>query len=217
MATQKINYLTWFTALLLIMACVPTFATSAPAPIIDPNSIGTIIAQTAVAAATQTDAALPTLTPTTTFTPTPRNTDTLEPSATATVHFLFFTPSPAINPAQPNGSGKSSKPYDCEILDSAPANGTVFASRTDFEATWKIKNIGTREWEAHTINYVYVSGDKIHKVASYDLGPAIVRGDVKDLIVSMLAPKNPGTYTTYWALHTGSEYFCGTSLTITVN
>ena len=90
MASLRTKYLLWFTALALVMACAPTFAAQ-PIPSADPNSIGTIIAQTANAAATQTVAALPTLTSTITFTPTPRNTDTPEPTATATVLFLFFT------------------------------------------------------------------------------------------------------------------------------
>ena len=66
------------------------------------------------------------------------------------------------------------------------------------------------------MDYVYVSGDKIHKVAGYDLGKTLDRGDVRELIVSMLAPKTPGTYTTNWALQVGSEYFCTMSLTIEV-
>lgn len=216
MATPKTKYLIWFTALVLIMACVPTFA--APAvPTIDPNVIGTYIAQTANAAASQTAVAMPTLTPTV-ITSTPRNTDTPEPTATSTVIFLFYTPSPVILVTQP-GSGTStasSKPYACEVLSVTPANGTSFAGRTDFDAKWKVKNIGKKDWENNSVDYVYLTGDKFHKVGGYDLGKTVKIGETTELIVDMIAPKNAGTYTTNWTLQVGSEKFCTLSLTIVV-
>jgi hypothetical protein len=217
MATPKTKYLIWFTALVLIMACVPTFA--APAvPTTDPNAINTYIAQTANAAISQTAVAMPTLTPTATFTSTPRNTDTPEPTATSTVIFLFYSPSPVIL-TLPSGVGTgsaSSKSFACEVISVTPANGTVFGSRTDFDAKWKVKNIGTKDWENNSVDYNYLTGDKFHKVAGYDLGKTVEVGATRELIVDMLAPKNPGTYTTNWTLQVGSETFCTMSLTIVV-
>lgn len=216
MATPKTKYLIWFAALALIMACVPTF-TAPVAPTTDPNVIGTIIVQTANAASTQTAVAMPTSTPTSTFTPTPRNTDTPEPTATSTVIFLFYTPSPAIVVTQPSGTGSaSSKPYACEVISVTPANGTVLGSRTDFDAKWKVKNIGIKDWENASVDYNYLTGDKFHKVAGYDLGKTVKAGETRELIADMLAPKNAGTYTTNWTLQVGSETFCTMSLTIVV-
>ena len=214
MAIPKTKHLIWFTALVLIMACAPTFAAPA-APTIDPYAISTYIAQTANAASTQTAAAMPSLTPTTTFTSTPRNTDTPEPTATATVIFLFYTPSPVILPTQPGGNA-SSKNYACEVISITPANGTVLGSRTDFDAKWKVKNIGKKDWENNSTDYIYLTGDKFHKVAGYDLGKTIKAGETRELIVDMLAPKNAGTYTTNWTLRVGSDTFCTLSLTIVV-
>jgi hypothetical protein len=214
MTTAKTKYLVWFTALALIMACVPTFATPA-VPTIDPNAISTYIAQTANVAATQTAAAMPTLTPTATFTSTPRNTDTPEPTATSTVIFLFYTPSPVIlNPT--SGTTPGSKSYACTVLSVTPANGTSFASRTDFDAKWKVRNIGKRDWENNSVDYNYLTGDKFHKVAAYDLGQTVKFGETIELIVDMTAPKNAGSYTTNWTLQAGSEAFCTLSLTIVV-
>jgi len=219
MATPKTKYLMWFIALVLVMACVP--AVAAPAvPTTDPNTIGTFIVQTANAASTRTALAMPTSTPTATFTPTPRNTDTPEPTATATVLFLFYTPSPVILTQSSNNSGSgtttSSKDYACEILSVTPANGTIFGTRVDFDAKWKVKNIGQKNWEKDSVDYLYSTGDKFHKVAGYDLSKTINRGDPVDLIADMESPKNPGTYTTNWALHIGTESFCTLSLTIVV-
>lgn len=214
MATPKTKYLLWFTALVLIMACAPTIA-APTAPTIDPNAIGTYIVQTANAAVSQTAAAMPTLTPTATFTSTPRNTDTPEPTATSTVIFLFYTPSPVILPTQP-GSNTSSKAFACNVLSVTPANGTSFGSRTDFDAKWKVKNIGKKDWENNSVDYIYLTGDKFHKVAGYDLGKTVKIGETIDLIVDMISPKNAGSYTTNWTLQVGSEAFCTLSLTIVV-
>lgn len=209
----------WFTALALVIACVPTFVAPAAVPTIDPNAISTFIAQTANAASTRTALAMPTHTPTAPFTPTPRNTDTPEPTATATVLFLFYTPSPIILtlPGNNSGSGSiSSKDYACEVLSVTPANGSTFGNRVDFDAKWKVKNIGKKNWDKNSIDYLYLTGDKFHKVAGYDLNKAINRGDIVDLIADMESPKNPGTYTTNWTLQVGSESFCTLSLTIVV-
>ena len=212
MATPKTKYLVWFTALVLIMACIPSFA--APAvPTIDPNAISTYIAQTANAASTQTAVAMPTLTSTATFTATPRNTDTPEPTATSTVLFLFYTPSPVI---LSGGGTPGSKSYSCNVLGVTPANGTSFGNRTDFDAKWKVKNIGKRDWENNSVDYIYLTGDKFHKVAGYDLGKTVKIGETIELIADMIAPKNAGTYTTNWTLQAGSEAFCTLSLTIIV-
>ena len=212
MASVKTKYLIWFTALVLVMACVPTIA--APSvPTTDPNAINTIIAQTANAASTQTAVAMPTFTSTTTFTPTPRNTNTPEPTATATVLFIFYTPSPVVLPST---SGPSSKSYACQVISVTPAIGTSFAVRTDFDAKWKVKNTGVKDWEGASVDYVYLSGDKIHKVAGYDLGKTVVAGETRELIADMLSPKNPGTYTTNWTLQVGTNAFCTMRLTIVV-
>ena len=212
MAIPKTKYLVWFIALVLIMACVPNYA--APVvPTIDPNAIGTYIAQTANAASTQTAVAMPTLTSTPTDTPTPRNTDTPEPTATSTVLFLFYTPSPVI---LSGGGTPGSKSYVCQVLSVTPANGTSFGSRTDFDAKWKVKNIGKRDWENNSVDYIYLTGDKFHKVAGYDLGKTVKVGETTELIVDMIAPKTPGSYTTNWKMQVGSEAFCTLSLTIIV-
>ena len=207
-ANPTTTYLLWFAALVLIMACVPTVAVPS-VPTADPNAISTYIVQTANAAITQTAAAMPTLTPTATFTSTPRNTDTPEPTATPTVIFHFFTATPIV----PTGSNQS---YACDVMSTTPANGTTFKSRTGFDAVWQVKNTGKKEWDRTTVDYAYLSGDKFHKVAAYDLTTTVARGDTTLLVADMQAPKNAGTYTTTWSLRVGSQTFCPVSLSITV-
>jgi hypothetical protein len=63
---------------------------------------------------------------------------------------------------------------------------------------------------------VYDFGDRFHKTASYDLPKTIEIGDVAEIFVDMEAPKDPGTYTTHWALKINTFKFCKVSLTIGV-
>lgn len=202
-------------ALVTIMACLPGQAAPIIVPTIDPNSIGTFIVQTANAASTQTARALPTLTPTVTNTPTPRFTATLEPTATNTVIFIFFTPS-AVVPATSTFIVESNQAYSCQIMSSTPAIGTSFSSRTDFDATWNVRNNGQRNWNKDIVDYVYLSGQKMHKVDTYDLPRTVRRGETIDLIVDMVAPKNEGTYTTTWTMRSDTQDFCTLGLTIVV-
>ena len=214
MTTRKSKYLLWFIALVTVMACVP--GTAAPAlPTIDPNSIGTFIAQTANVALTQTAAAIPTLTSTPTLTPT-RPTNTPEPSATNTVIFIVLSPT-AIVPITSTPNATSDQGFSCQILSSTPANGTAFKGRADFDAKWKVRNNGQKNWNKDNVDYIYFSGAKIQKVDTYDLQATIKRGESLDVIVDMVAPKNSGVYTTVWVLRAGSETFCTMSLTIIVN
>lgn len=214
MATHGKKFLLWATMLVTITACVLPSVGAPVVPTIDPGAVNTYIAQTANAAATQTVAALPTNTPTATFTPTPLDTDTPTPTPTNTVVFLLKSPTPIIPPTIP-GSG-SSRGYDCEVLSVYPF-AVTFSSRTNFEATWTIKNTGTKKWDRNSVDFVYSSGDKIHKVSGYDLTKDVNPGQNITLSVSMQAPKTAGNYTTYWALRDGGTNICRMVATLVVN
>jgi hypothetical protein len=216
----KTKYLIWCVALVVILACVPALpGSSVEVPTIDPNAVGTMIMQTAFAASTQTVAALPSATPTASFTPTPRNTDTPEPTATNTVVFILFSPTANIAIGSGSGvsSGSSSDAYACKVTSASPANGTAFKPRTEFDASWTISNIGKNKWEANSVDYIYLSGDKIHKVESYDLPAGVESGGSISIVVDMVAPKDPGSYSTTWALRVDTNKFCPLTLTIVVN
>lgn len=212
-STQKTKLLIWFTALAVVMACVPTFTMPAT-PAVDPGVINTLIAQTANAAATQTAAALPSATPSPVFTPT-RNTETPTPTATATVIFVFYSPTALVSPTF-TPSGSSSDNYACQVMRVSPPNGTTFSSRQDFDVSWTVKNIGKRKWDRGSVDYFYSSGEKLHKISSYDLDENVASGGTVDLGVDMQAPKNPGTYTTTWMMRNGNKLFCPLTITIVV-
>jgi len=96
MAASKLKLLICSITLVLIVGCVPAFATPTPIPPLDPNAINVFIGQTASAASAQTAAAMPTSTSTATSTATPRNTDTPEPTLTPIQTFVLPSPTPVI-------------------------------------------------------------------------------------------------------------------------
>jgi Ig-like domain from next to BRCA1 gene len=218
MFTHKAKLIGWLLVLGMVLACVPSLATPLPPP--DPGAINTFIAQTVNAASSQTAAAKPTSTHTPTFTPTPRNTDTATPTFTSTVIFILSTPTPLVIPTftvvNIGGGGSSSDNYACQVLSVSPANGTTFSPRADFDAIWRVKNIGQKPWDRTEVDYRYTSGDKFHKVAIYDLSATVPKNGTTDIIVDMVAPRNAGTYTTTWNLYVGSKSFCNMSLRIVV-
>lgn len=218
MSTRKTKLLIWLVALSMILACaVPSLST--PIPPLDPGAVNTFIAETVNAASTQTVAARPSSTPTATLTPTPRNTETETPTPTVTVIFILSSPTPSIVPTftgLSSGGGSSSDDFACQVISHTPANGTSFNSRDDFDAVWKVKNIGKKNWDRNTIDYAYSSGSQFHKVSVYDLSANLKVGETIDIIVDMVAPKDPGSYSTTWVIRAGANAFCNLSLSIIV-
>ena len=217
MFKSKKKFGLWLAALAFIMSCAPVFSTAPqPVPGINPDEINLIIAQTANAASTQTARALPTSTATETPTRIPSNTPSEDPTATNTIIFEFHTFTPIVLPPilgtfQPT----SDKDFACEVLD-APVDGTYYDPRLEFKVRWRLKNVGQKNWDGDSVDFVYDTGDKIHKVKGYDLGEGTKIGEVAELFVDMQAPKDPGTFTTYWTLRYGTYKFCKVAFTIRV-
>lgn len=217
MLIRRTKYAFWFAGLAIIMACAPVLTSAPPSvPTLDPNGINRIIAQTANAASTQTAAGMPTSSPTETPTRIPTNTKTEEPTVTNTVIFIFNSPTAFVIPTVTGTFNSTSREdYACTVL-SSPEDGVFYAPRLDFKVRWRLRNVGRKHWEGASIDFVYVSGDKFHKVSGYDIGSEVEIGDVAEMFVDMRAPKDPGTYTTHWALVRGTEQFCKVKLTIKV-
>ncbi len=218
-ATRKSKLLIWVTALALIMACAPSLVTPS-VPTMDPGAANTFIAQTVDAASTQTAASIPSLMPSPTITPTV-STETPSPTPTATVIFILSSPTPLVIPTFTSsggsgGGGTSNENFSCDVRRVSPANGTRFDPRADFDAVWTIRNNGQRNWDRNSIDILYSSGDRIHKVSGYDLDENVRVGNSIDVGVDMQAPKDPGTYNTTWVMRRGDDTFCTMTLTIAV-
>jgi hypothetical protein len=201
---------------LLVISCdasvlLPSVA--AP-PTLDPGAVRTIIAGTAAAAETQTAANIPptqtpTLTPPPTWTPTPL------PSLTPTFIFLLRSPTPS-------RTATSELDYlgslACKLISQTPSDGAQFDPGSDFDAIWKVQNVGTAAWDSNSIDFVYFSGDKLYKNNNkiYDLANSVSVNGTISLIADMTAPDDPGKYKTVYTLRMNQDDFCHVTLTIKV-
>jgi hypothetical protein len=213
--------------MLLVIAIVMLSCTSTLSPALPtqaPGSIETYIAMTYDVIATQTAAFLPSTTPTASLTPLPSNTPTETPTLTPTVIFILdtvtssptFTPIPTDTPVESPTpkSGGGTEEYQCAVISTSPETIKV---KKSFDGKWTVKNTGTKDWGAGSVDYIYLSGAEIHDHATYDLKTSVNAGDTATIIVDMTAPKKAGYYTTTWSLRTGNLEFCRMPLTIYVS
>lgn len=214
MIRRNTRILSFMAVTAIMLACVtPTFLAPAPTPLptFDPNSLNIAIAQTAIAAATQTALMMP---PTFTPTSTPRPTSTITNTPTAT--FYFVLASITVPPTQiPVGS--SGLEYDCQVLSQTPQNDSVMAKSSAFEARWLVANIGTAGWDKNNADYRYTGGSRLHQASVHDLDASVSPGETIELTVNMQSPGDPGTYSTSWRITVGKNEFCPMDLTIVVN
>lgn len=86
-----------------------------------------------------------------------------------------------------------------------------------FTATWTVDNIGQSSWDSNSVDFVFVTGDKLATVKSADLPKTVQPGGHVTLKLSMTAPTSAGTYKTAWTLQQGkNKPFCRLTLTIVV-
>ena len=198
----------------LISSCLP-FNASAPQP--DAPNVETIVAATYAASVAQTKAVLPPPTETPLNTATPTKTPipaTITPTLTPT--FIFVLPSPT--PSLTHTPEPSPTPglFACAFISQSPGRSDTLNPGEGFKWIWTVSNTGTKEWIAADVKYFYVSGDRLHDKDIQGIPNNVIPGNEVTLKVAMTAPKNPGSYTTTWALKRGSQVFCYTALTITV-
>ncbi len=208
------NYRTFASLLItaIVLACAIAPA-SVPVPTFDPNSINTVIVQTADAASTQTAFFItPTETPTSTLTATAVPTETQTPTPT----FVFLLATPTVATAT-RALGTSGLKYDCQIVSKTPADGAVFSVNNEFVMTWQVANAGTAMWDSNNTDYRYQSGDKLHKSGAYDFESSVSPGREIELKVEMKVPSTGGTYSTTWVIKAGKTEFCKMTLSINVN
>jgi hypothetical protein len=208
---RKIYFL--ITAAFVLACAIPALvpAPTTVAPAFDPNSINTLIVQTANAAATQTAQILhPTFTPTSTVQP------TITATGTSTPTFIFILPSPTVPSSTPT-LGISDEKFACQVTSQTPQNNSEMTAGADFDMRWQVNNIGKKAWNSDNADYRYTSGDKIYKAPAYDLERTVPAGASTEIVVAMKAPSTPGTYTTTWKITSGKTQFCTMNLTIVVN
>lgn len=188
------------------------------APTLDPLAIEAMVnatltqdAQLAAANQTSTAALLPTNTITATPTLEPTSTATLEPTATVMPPTATNTWVPA---TQKPVATSTPNAYSCSLLSTSPATDTKININTDFDAVWKVKNSGTKDWEVGYVDLRYVSGTKMQTGADvFDMKNAVLKGEELTLTVDMKTPSTAGKYTAAWVLMMEGTTMC----TLTVN
>lgn len=154
---------------------------------------------------TSTAAVLP---PTSTFTaaPTQEPTATFTPAATATL----FIPTATRVPATPKPTATATQgAYSCKLTSTSPAAGTKLTINSDFDASWVVKNVGTKSWELGLLDLKYVEGTKMQTKADvFDVSTVVAADKDLTLIVDMLAPSTAGKYTATWALTMDGKTLC---------
>ncbi|MBL8063109.1 MAG: hypothetical protein JNK32_08835 [Anaerolineales bacterium] len=164
--------------------------------------------------------------PTNTFlpTPTPAPANTLPPPPTWTPGFVFFTNTPSllltptVTGTLPTATANSGAlAYGCNNLafvrDVNYPSGTEVAPEESFVKTWKVENTGTCEW---VFNYTLsIVVDEYFDSSWNTLGKIVQPGEWTELSVIVDAPKQAGTYTSYWRFTDGAHPF-GATLGLTV-
>ncbi len=190
---------------LLLTGCNLFGPTAAPTP--DPlaqqATIDAAIFQTMQAVAvvqTSTAAVLPVSTNTVAPTQEPLPTATLAPTWTPVP--VIIIPTNTFVPVVPTKT-KTPTPaaYSCSLISTSPTSGTKINLNADFDAAWKVKNVGTKDWEVGYLDLKYVSGTKMQTGADiYDVSTAVTKGGELTLVVDMKAPATAGKYTASWVL-----------------
>lgn len=117
----------------------------------------------------------------------------------------------------PGLSVAAKKEYACSVVSQSPKDWAKMKPRQDFDMRWTVLNTGSKTWTTNGTDYKYIRGAQLHtKGNAFDM-PKNVAADGKiALYVDMMAPKNKGTYVSYWGLANGSSHFCQFYLIITV-
>lgn len=166
-----------------------------PSPTAQPTATFTSVptAQRPTATSWPTETTLPTIPPLPSLTPLP--TDTPLPTATLAGYNL--------------GVRQGDANFACIVTAQNPSDSFVASSGQDIAVTWRIRNVGKRDWEKENIDVGYVSGQKMAIGGTrFDLANTIPAGQAGDIVITFEAPDKAGTYRTIWTLLRGSTPFC---------
>ncbi|MEN4041030.1 MAG: NBR1-Ig-like domain-containing protein [Anaerolineaceae bacterium] len=165
---------------------------------------------------------LPTLTPTlrslpATWTPAPGGSGSQNPNPDAPEPVVFVatsTPPPTATGFTLPTFTPTLTPTPTRTVDKAlwikqsPVDGAILSPGQDFDMTWTIKNIGANSW-TQKYSFAYARGANIHKQDRMTLNRPVGVDETVDLVVDMVAPNEPGEYSTAWRLinDTGRAFY----------
>ncbi len=148
--------------------------------------------------------------------PAPTQTPTLAPTPTPTLLLPTETLTPEGTAATPTSGAPAPGDLDCRLLSQSVKNGSHHAPRERFDMGWWVRNTGTVDWDAGSIDFVYSGGTKMYASPLSHLQSSVTADQKALLVADLLAPRQTGKYTTIWSLRRGQDYFCQVRLTIFV-
>lgn len=183
--------------------------------------VETIVAATYAAISAQTAAARPPNTPTPLPPTATHRPGTATPLPSATFVLSTFTPfATSTSTPEPTAtnviSGSGTAFYICNILSISPENVYRVKANQDFTWAWQIENIGTTVWEPDSAKFVYMGGAQLSNKTDVRLNDRTKPGQITYFSIKMHAPREPGTYTTTWAMRKNIHTFCYAKLKIEV-
>ncbi len=115
--------------------------------------------------------------------------------------------------ANPVATGQPAGNF-CEVTITAPK--TAVHVSESFDSVWTVKNISGNDWTTDSVDYKFISGEKMRENNVYDFSQTIKTGESGKIIVDMIAPLKPGIYNTTWAIVSGNKTLCILTMNITV-
>jgi len=161
-------------------------------PTADANAIYTAAAETVRAQLTQQAV----LNPTATNTPAPTN--TLAPIPTRPP----LVTQPPVSTTAPTTPPAAAAPDKNSLISQNPADDSNLPVNHGFDMIWTVENTGTTTW-TKGYSLAFFIGDRLAPSGRpnyYTLRNEVKPGERYDLIVDMVTPSTPGTYTSWWKL-----------------
>lgn len=180
---QPIKTLLPFFILASLAAC--NFPMSSQTPSFDPTSF----AQTAEVQLTQIAANVATMV----------GGNLTQPAVTPTPIVITLTPSPVLTSTFPPAEVACDRAGAGAILDVTYPDDSRLLPGQPFTKIWRLVNRGSCSWN-RDYQVVWFSGDRLGTSSSQPLPGKVEPGESVDIAVDMLAPQQPGLYTSYWML-----------------
>jgi len=166
------------------------------------------LTSTAAVMPTSTFTETATLESTATETATATATATATSQPTATIQYIVVT-NTYIPPTPKPSATPTPTWYSCVATNISPSTGTKMNINADYDATWTVKNNGTKAWEVGYVDLKYASGTKMQTVADiFDVNTAVAQGGEITLIVDMKAPSTAGKYSAAFVLTMEGTTMC---------
>ena len=180
---QPIKYLLPFFILVSLVACNSPLGSQKPS--FDPTSF----AQTAEVQQTQFAMNAATM----------ADVNFTQPAVTPTPVVITVTPSPAFTSTFPSAEAACDRAGAGAILDVTFPDDSRLLPGQPFTKIWRLVNRGSCSWN-RDYQVVWFSGDRLGTSSLQPLPGKVEPGESVDIVVDMLAPQQPGLYTSYWML-----------------